>query len=349
MRKSIISFSGSVCLSALLIGLAAPAGAQDETQINTLAVLEDKFAGFVSPAKEVMWDVAEVPTGSVGQSAINVDLNGVEISIPTDASNPLSIESKDAGLIAIELPFSGDAARAEVISRGVVAFDNRNGSITAPIVKNDGSVQIITVLESAAAPTLYPYQLVLPRGAEIVKSGDSLLIVNRGKLVGGLAPAWAKDATGRKVPTRYVVSGTTITQIIDHVGGQFKYPIVADPWIGVSLFSSVSVDTYRSQPRVNLDLSLWGWAVYVGGTPAGFAAGQIILNTAGWDEAWGYGGAIRSALDKPSQRQQFSCHALGAIAAGTWNLEKFRPNRTNGDWGLGLAVHRCNWETANRF
>ena len=80
-----------------------------------------------------------------------------------------------------------------------------------------------------------------------------------------------------------------------------------------------------------------------------FGAGQAILNTAGWDEAWGNVGTVRSALDKPSQRQQFSCHALGAIFAGTWNLEKFRPNRTNGDWGFGVAVHHCNWTTANRY
>ena len=107
-------------MSALLIGLAAPAGAQDETQINAPIVLRDKFANFVSPANEVFQDVAEVPTGSVGQSAMNVELNGVEISIPTDASKPMSIEGKDAGLIAIEFPFSSNASRAEVVSRGVV-------------------------------------------------------------------------------------------------------------------------------------------------------------------------------------------------------------------------------------
>ena len=39
---------------------------------------------------------------------------------------------------------------------------------------------------------------------------------------------------------------------------------------------------------------------------------------------------------------------LGALFAGQWNLEKFRPNRTT-HWSFGVAVHHCNWTTANRY
>lgn len=153
------------------------------------------------------------------------------------------------------------------------------------------------------------------------------------------------------VNTRYEVSDNTVTQIIEHGEGS-AYPIVADPWLGIKLWSRITVDSYRSQPRVNLDLSGWGWAVWSGvaqgGGVAGFAAGQAILNTAGWSEAQGWSTTVRNALDKTSQRQQFECHALGALFAGQWNLEKFRPNRTT-HWSFGVAVHHCNWTTANRY
>lgn len=256
-------------------------------------------------------------------------------------------------MISIELPFAEVAADATVITEGVVAYDNKNASTTAPVVKEEGSLQVTTVIASVSAPTEYVYHLSLPAGTEIVAAGTTLLFVDGQKLVGGLTPAWAKDSAGRDVPTHYEVTGTTITQVVDHTDGEFAYPVVADPWIGIALFSRITVDSYNSQPRVNLDLSSWGWAVYSGaaqgGGLAGVAAGQAILNTAGWDEAWGKGGTVRSGLDKPSQRQQFSCHALGAIAAGTWNLEKFRPNRTNGDWAWGVAVHHCNWTTPGPY
>jgi hypothetical protein len=296
-----------------------------------------------------MRQLAQVPTDSRGRSAIDTSLNNIEIRIPTEVREPVLIGAANRPPIGFELPFFESTSRAQVITRGAVAFDNGNGSVTAPLVQVDGSVQVITIIDSARAPSSYTYQIQMPTGARLLEVGESILIAKDGILLAGVAPAWAIDATGRSVPTSYRVAGSKITQVIKHADGQFKYPIVADPWIGIALFNRVSVDTYLNQPRVNLDLSPWGWAVYSGINPGGFLAGQLILNNAGWDEIWGVGGAVRSALDKPSQRQQFSCHALGAIAAGTWNLEKYRPNRINGDWGNGLAVHRCNWETAGRF
>jgi hypothetical protein len=171
-------------------------------------------------------------------------------------------------------------------------------------------------------------------------------------LLGGIAPAWAKDATGNPVPTRFEVNGDSVTQVIEH-DATFEYPIVADPWLNINLFEVIMMDDERNQPRVNLTLSTWGWAVYTGVAQGGglgaVAAGQAILDTAGWDDATSYA-IIRDALwAKPTMRQQFSCHALGAIAAGEWNLESWRLNRINGDWGVGVYYHHCNWETADLY
>lgn len=50
-------------------------------------------------------------------------------------------------------------------------------------------------------------------------------------------------------------------------------------------------------------------------------------------------------LSKQTLKQQFECHATGALFAGQWNLEKFRPNRTV-TWVKGVGTHHCNWNTA---
>ncbi|WP_282847829.1 DUF4258 domain-containing protein [Microbacterium oxydans] len=39
---------------------------------------------------------------------------------------------------------------------------------------------------------------------------------------------WAKDASGASVPTFYGITGSTLTQVVQHQGA--AYPVVADPW-----------------------------------------------------------------------------------------------------------------------
>lgn len=347
------TLTGLFAVGVLTIGFAGPAFAEGQLSSDTGLALSRLTPVSNTQASKVLSDVAPVMVGTSGDTAIDATVAGINVLVPTNPSDPISLESSSGQSISIDLPFSGVADDGVFVTEGVVAYSNNNSTTTAPVVKNDGSIQIATVIESASAPLAYVYELNLPAGAEIISSGSALLFVNGDEFVGGIAPAWAKDADGKDVPTRFEVSGTSVTQIVEHRSEEYSYPIVADPWIGIALFSRITVDSYNSQPRVNLDLSSWGWAVWSGaaqgGGLMGFGAGQAILNTAGWDEAWGRGGTIRSALDKPSQRQQFSCHALGALFAGTWNLEKFRPSRTNGDWGFGVAVHHCNWATANRY
>ncbi|WP_157509631.1 hypothetical protein [Leifsonia sp. Root4] len=352
ISQGIITMAAACALVATS-AVSASAETQPAPEVTDATVAANALAAINNVDPDLLASAVAVSATPDQEIALDAATADSSIIIPTDASeNVIFSPSEGTSSIAVELPFAAEASDAVSTADGVVVYDNNNGSTTVPIVREDGGVQINTVINAATAPTDYSYSFVLPSSATIVSSGDALLFVDGDKLLGGLAPAWAKDAAGRDVPTRYEVEGATVTQIVEH-DQSYSYPVVADPWIGINLFSSITVDSYNSQPRVNLNLSNWGWSVYSGaaqgGGLTGIAAGQAILNTAGWDEAWGKGGTIRTALDKPSQRQQFSCHALGAVAAGTWNLEKFRPNRTNGDWGFGVAVHHCNWTTANQY
>jgi hypothetical protein len=340
-------------MGALILPPTAALGSEESSLVSVNSALQTVTQQSLSTKTDVLRNVAYVATDSVGQDAIQTNVNGVNVTIPTNPSNQVQMRRDGSPGFSIQLPFSSNASSVEVVDEGFVSYDNRNFSSTAAVLKQDGSLQVLSIIESSTAPISYEYSFALPEGAAIIRSGGGLLIINADGLVAAVAPAWALDAEGQEVPSHYVVSGQTIIQIVDHRSEDYSYPVVADPWIGIALFSSISVDTYQRQPRVNLDLSAWGWLVWTGAAQGGglfgFGSGQAILNTAGWDEAWGKGGSIRSALDKPSQREQFSCHALGAIAAGTWNLEKFRPNRVNGNWFSGVETHRCNWTTSNAY
>ena len=59
----------------------------------------------------------------------------------------------------------------------------------------------------------------------------SVVALNLDEEVLAVAPTpWALDANGVNVPTHYEISGTTLTQVVEHKAGDFAYGIVADPW-----------------------------------------------------------------------------------------------------------------------
>jgi hypothetical protein len=335
--------------------VGSPVRAEELDSSTTLKTLADLTSTSKMADTSVLSNIGKTEVSRSGSFTLTARNMGVAISLPKRSSDSLLVESDEGDFLGITLPFSGSNSTAVLLTDGLVAYSNRNATVTVPIVKGDGSLQLTTVLNTVAAPETFEYQFTLPPGSKIVAMGKGLALVNGKRFIGGLAAPWAKDANGRDVPTHYEVAGTTVTQVVEHRANDFAYPIVADPWLGLNIFSSIAIgdEPQGGLPVVNLNLSTWGWSVYLGlsqgGGVLGFAAGQAILSTAGWDEAWGKGGAIQQALNKPSQRQQSDCHALGALTASDWNLEKFRLNRLNGNWRSGVLVHHCNWKTADGY
>lgn len=231
---------------------------------------------------------------------------------------------------------------------GIAAYASPEEEFTyVPVLRDDGTVQAHTVIDTPGAPTRFEYTVDIPEGGHLEMVGTSVLILDaQGDMVGGIAPAWAKDAVGNDVPTHYEIDGATLTRVVEH-DSSFAYPVTADPWLRINLFGHVYKDTYRDHPRVNASLSAWGWSVYSGASVGGPAKGQQILNTSGLSEVLSRGQDIRDAFyGKASMYAQYACHALGAVAAGQWNLERIRPNLTV-PWTTNLANHRCNWNYSN--
>lgn len=278
------------------------------------------------------------------------------IQVPARAAEGISVANGDQR-IRVTLPRAEAAAPAETVAHGIVSFDNKDGSTTVPVVLQDGSVQINTVIASADAPTRYKYGLDLPQGASVTEvDGIVLLHDQNGSFLGGLAPAWAKDADGRQVPTRYELQGSSVTQVVDH-DASFTYPVVADPWLGVNLFSYVSSTVrapYLGQPVYTMELSTWGQLIYRGSAALGLAGvpmgagmpiayiGYQIMTNEGWAEVK----SRQPGANTVSVQQQYVCHVrYGYPVLGSgwrWDLERARPPKY--DWTrTNVFAHRCNW------
>lgn len=164
VRKASLSFTGT-CLTAGLIfaGLASPASAADMPTGVLQAV--------ANATPDTVADAAHVTTTADGKNAIELAVADTNVTVPVDPAAGISLSS-GKGDASIGLPFAGDAADAVVEKPGVVSYDNGNGSRTVPVVQDDGSVQINTVIENANAPPRYDYPITVPEGSKLVTNGD---------------------------------------------------------------------------------------------------------------------------------------------------------------------------------
>lgn len=334
----------TVAAATLAAGLAAvmvPAGAHaEEGEPDPLQALETVTVqdhAQIGEASDVLENVSSA-TRLTSDGSVQATEGDVQVTVPAESGTPLQIGGAD-----VLLPFSDVKAKAEVLEPGVVAFNNGNGTTTVPVVKNDGSVQVTTIIASAAAPQEFSYGLSLSDDAAISIDDSGVILVTSGEtLVLGVAPPWAVDATGAQVPTHYDLRGNTLVQVVDHTSASFEYPVVADPWLGAALFGPVYQNS--STQKITGTPTAWGTAVQSGVAVGGWAIGQTIMKTAGWDE-W----ANKAPLSrtKATYHQQFECHVVGAytpVTGGpTWDLEGTRANRPNWLVDGGAYPYKCNW------
>lgn len=94
-----------------------------------------------------------------------------------------------------------------------------------------GGLRALITIDSSLAPERYAFP-ISGSAARLAAVGEGSVIAYDagGAAIATLAPAWARDATGRAVPTHYELDGTTVAQVVEHRGGGFTYGITADPW-----------------------------------------------------------------------------------------------------------------------
>lgn len=211
----------SAGLSPMMAGASepenAPQAAVDAIQAVAPSVLENVVVGDGSPVAESASD----------------DLSA-DVSMPTSPQDDVMMSGGGQSL-SIGLPTESDSGSAVTVAPGVSAFVNPNGSVVVPVEKENGVVQITTVLDGADSPQRYEYSLGMPDGfSPQLQVDGSILLTDGSAVIGAIAAPWALDANGATVPTWYETTPTSVVQVVDLSGGGIAFPVVADP--SVSFF-----------------------------------------------------------------------------------------------------------------
>lgn len=209
----------------------------------------------------------------------------VEVEIPDAASVPVSIEAEKKATLHVSLPKDLKLNNGKSSSDGTVVYQSQDNSVDAAVQSmTNGSVRIQTIIRSASSPHEFSYGI--GNGFQPVEAPDGSIYVigfdADGKYTAfGVKPAWARDASGKSVPTNYEIRGGDLIQVVTP-SSQTEYPVVADPtweWYQAAYGAGLN----KSETKALADQG-----------SLGFFCGALALVGVGIGAAWCgiFGGAI---------------------------------------------------------
>ena len=219
--------------------------------------------------------------------------------------------------------FSG---HAKIAKDNSVVYSNYQEDTDVVVQAFEDSVRVLTILNDADAPTEYIYNVNVPIGGHLKKLNDgSVKILDKNnKFMGAIAPAWALDKEGKKVPTHYEIRGNKLIQIVEHLNLNITYPVVADPYIGSSMIAYAHWS--HANPRVKGN-PYYDYKLTVTPTTFGYSLSRYYYAKEGWIELTESGLPYMDEV-VDSMRKQYYCHVNAAWIQyrDDYHLEQWRPD-----------------------
>ena len=227
MKKRLAIPTAGLAVASLLLWGVGPAFAADSASASDNAI-----AAIQAVAPSVLRGAVPAQKRAPSKALSKFASGDANTSLSPQASTGVTTTSAGQS-ITIGLP---STAPSVVTATGTAAFDNNDNSVVVPVLKTNGSVQVVTVSANANAPTRYAYPVTLQKGQalKLIPSGQVVLFDAAGNPLGMMTAPWALDATSNPVPTRYEITGNVVTQVVDLHAPGIVFPVVADPtfvWI----------------------------------------------------------------------------------------------------------------------
>ncbi|MFK0071678.1 hypothetical protein [Arthrobacter woluwensis] len=206
--NKLVPLAAAAVVFATSLGVAGPANAAEANHHkDPLAVVQQQ--GLIgSPAAKAQNEIAarNLAAKPVAESKLGpVDLKAALYDTTATVENGVEVN------------------RARGNDYGTVVGTGPNGTKAGYVVIN-----------TPTAPSEYKFIVGDVNTKLSLNKNGSVTVKNvAGEQVNNILPPWAKDATGKQLPTSYAVQGNVITQKVNHQGAQ--YPVVADPSYGCGI------------------------------------------------------------------------------------------------------------------
>ncbi|MER7672281.1 hypothetical protein ABTY61_28005 [Kitasatospora sp. NPDC096128] len=213
----------AVVTGSLVLGLA-PAALADDT---------GSVAKQVASVVERATGTEDLAAGAAGSTVTSGEDGQTSVTIPDASTDKAAVTAADGSAVALSLPQTRNVSGVRAGAGTVVYPDAATGTDLAVQATTDGGARALVTLKNDKAPTTHDFRLDLPEGTDLVPNEQGGYDIAKhlpagGTVVMGQVDApWAKDATGKSLPTHYNLNGTTLTQTVDTANAAF--PVVADP------------------------------------------------------------------------------------------------------------------------
>lgn len=314
--RSPIAALAVVLLAVAGGGGAASADVPEESAALVEEALHDAAEPIASPDDRIVAEVADV-----------------RAVIPETVDDPLTIQAAEGAQVALTLP-AGDAVTTVDHGEAAVTHERADGSHLVPVFRNNGVLQVLSVLTDETSPTSFTYGVTVDSGGALVPQSDGgvSLIDGLGEEIAMIAPPWAKDAEGRDIPTRFEVDGIHLTQIIDTASvADISFPVVADPAVSTKLTKYTVVDLVKTNNWTNKARQLGVCKVH-----AGAGGGRCTIST-----SYSVDTTISASLGaSPSEIAASIGFSLSATVSGTisWTSKAANVGKTYKAWAVGTRA-----------
>ncbi|MFB2582977.1 hypothetical protein ACEXQD_17145 [Herbiconiux sp. P15] len=297
--------------TSLCAALLAPASASfaDPGQGGGLDI-HDPIGLLQALAPEELAQTSTPPTPAEADSLrAQTGTDPFRLQLPATAADPLVLSPVQVEGAGQPITFSIDGATGQPRTHaGITAFDleaDAAATTDGPAPANadpadadrpdaaayiqplQNGVRLLTALAAPAAGDAFSYTFDLPEGAysTVLPTGQTLLSDAEHNYIGTLEPAWARDATGAPLPTRYTWEGDTLTQHVD-LAADTPFPVLLDPtWYYAYDFSALNKPTLSVRyPKATASAvsrllhSCFNCYFPINGAPRAYPAGGDVIN-----------------------------------------------------------------------
>ena len=293
LKQNKMRIASSVLLTASLLSIALPSVVQARPQGSRRTnrnrqLTSSEVQRTLQGVEGVLEGSAGVGTQSDADSAVVHAKNGAVVDVPKDAKKGVTFGAENGPRVDIQLPNAQQAKEAARVAPGVVAYEADNGSANAVQTLEDGSMRMLTVIDTPDAPMAYEYKVTMPEGGSIqmALNGGAVILNGAGQLLSVIDAPWAKDAEDKPIETWFTTDGKALTQHVRHNVPGVVYPVTADPrvswaWHGATLYLSRG-ETNAVAGGVAIAAGYFGW------TGIGGAAAAATVPAAAWATSHGY-------------------------------------------------------------